>query len=99
MRLYGASFSADRASMLLADLELTRQSLRQHLAVRARFFASRDRLDRLKRLVTPADTALDIDRKIIAVLARADQPEFFNVLISLFDAMPDANLHAPGTNR
>ena len=31
MRLYGASFSADRASMLLADLGLTQQSLRQHL--------------------------------------------------------------------
>jgi hypothetical protein len=56
-------------------------------------------VERLKKLVTPADAELDIDRKIIAVLARADQPEFFNILISLFDAMPDANLHAPGTNR
>ena len=94
MRLYSASFSADRASMLLADLGLTQQSLRQHLAERAKFFANRDRLDRLKKLVSPDDGPLDIDRKIIAVLAKADQPEFFNVVISLFDAIPGGNLDA-----
>ena len=92
MRLYSASFSADRASMLLAELGLTQQSLRQHLAERAKFFANRDRLERLKKLISPDDSALDIDRKIIAVLAKADQPEFFNVLISLFDAIPEGNL-------
>lgn len=92
IRLYSASFSADRASMLLADLGLAQQSLRQHLAERAKFFASRERLDRLKKLVGPGDDALDIDRKIIAVLAKADQPELFNVLISLFDGMPGGNL-------
>lgn len=88
MRLYGASFSADRASMLLSDLGLTQQSLRQHLAERSKFLASRERLERLKKLVSPTDSAIDIDRKIVAVLAKADQPEFFNVLISLFDAIP-----------
>ncbi len=45
MRLYSASFSADRASMLLSDLGLTQQSLRQHLGDRAKFFANRDRLE------------------------------------------------------
>ncbi len=94
IRLYGASFSADRASMLLADLGLTQQALRQHLSERAKFFASRERLERLKKLVTPNDTALDIDRKIIAALAKADQPELFNVLISLFDAIPGGDLDA-----
>jgi hypothetical protein len=72
MRLYSASFSADRASMLLADLGLTQQSLRQHLADRARFLASRERLERLKNLVSPTDTEIDIDRKLIAMLAKAD---------------------------
>ena len=94
VRLYSASFRADRASMLLSELGLTQQSLRLHLADRARFFASRDRLERLKRLVGPNDSALDIDRKIIAVLAKADQPEFFNVLIALFDSIPEGHLDA-----
>jgi uncharacterized protein (TIGR02687 family) len=95
MRLYGASFSADRASMLLAELGLTQQSLRQHLADRGKFFASRERLERLRKLVSPTDGQLDIDRKLIAVLAKADQPEFFNILISLFDAIPDGMLDEP----
>jgi uncharacterized protein (TIGR02687 family) len=92
MRLYSAAFSADRASMLLADLGLVQRSLRTHLAERAKFFASRDRLERLKKLVGPTDTEVDIDRKIVAVLVKADQPEFFNVLISLFDAVPAGDL-------
>ena len=53
IRLYSGSFSADRASMLLADLGLTTQALRSHLAERAKFFASRERLERLKKLVSP----------------------------------------------
>lgn len=94
LRLYGGSFRADRASMLLGDLGLAQQSLRQHLSERGKFFASRDRLERLKKLTAPTDGALDIDRKIMAVLVRADQPEFFNILISLFDSIPDAALEA-----
>jgi len=58
MSLYSASFRADRASMLLSDLGLAQQSLRQHLADRAKFFANRDRLERLKRLVSPEDNAV-----------------------------------------
>lgn len=92
IRLYSASFRADRASMLLAELGLTQQALRPHLAERARFFASRERLERLKKLVSPDDGALDLDRKLIAVLVKADQPEFFTVLIALFDAIPEGNL-------
>lgn len=95
VRLYSASFRADRASMLLADLGLAQQSLRQHLAARGKFFASRDRVERLQRLVSATDTEIDIDRKIIAVLTKADQPEFFNLLISILDAIPDGNLDEP----
>ncbi len=92
IRLYSGSFSADRASMLLTDLGLTTQSLRAHLAERARFFASRERLERLKKLVSPDDTATDLDRKLIAVLVKADHPEFFTLLITLLDGIPDGQL-------
>jgi uncharacterized protein (TIGR02687 family) len=94
IRLYSGRFSADRASMLLADLGLAQQSLRQHLAERGKFFASRERLERLKRLVSAEDAAADIDRKILAVLVKADHPEFFTLLITLLDAIPDAGLDA-----
>ncbi|MBK5938204.1 BREX-1 system phosphatase PglZ type A [Halochromatium roseum] len=94
IRLYSGRFSADRASMLLADLGLAQQSLRQHLAERARFFASRERLERLKRLISADDGAADIDRKILAVLVKADHPELFTLLITLLDAIPDGQLDA-----
>ncbi|MCF7978319.1 MAG: BREX-1 system phosphatase PglZ type A, partial [Chromatiaceae bacterium] len=95
IRLYSGSFSADRASMLLSDLGLTTQSLRSHLAERARFFASRERLERLKRLIAPDDSAIDLDRKLIAVLIKADHPEFFTLLITLLDGIPDGQLDEP----
>ena len=95
IRLYSRSFRADRASIILNDLGLAHQHLRQHLSERAKFFANKERLARVKKLVTAEDDAIDIDRKIMAVLTKVDQPEFFNILISLFDAIPEANLDEP----
>jgi hypothetical protein len=80
--------------MLLANLGLTQPALRQHVFDRAKFFARRERLQRMKKLVTLNDAALDIDRKTIAVRVKADQAEFFSVLISLFDAIPGGDLDA-----
>src|SRR5690349_6516203 len=44
IRLYADSFRADRASILLSELGLTSQSLRQHLHDRRKFFDAKDRL-------------------------------------------------------
>ena len=44
MRLYSPSFRADRASIILQELGLVRQSLRQHLAKRRKFFDNKRRL-------------------------------------------------------
>lgn len=95
IRLYSGRFSADRASMVLADLGLSTQSLRAHLAERAKFFASRDRLERLKKLISAEDDAATIDRKMIAVLIKADHPECFTLLITLLDAIPHGQLDEP----
>jgi hypothetical protein len=71
IRLRSRSFHADNASILLEDLGLTSQQLRAHLKERAKFLKSKDRVDRLKRWVTPNDAAGDLDRKMIAVLAKS----------------------------
>src|SRR3954453_5878042 len=86
VRLYSRSFRADRASILLNQLGLKNQHLRQHLAERRKFFDSKDRLQKLTSLVAAADVAADLDRKMIAVAVRADQPEFFNIVRTLFHA-------------
>lgn len=97
IRLRSKTFSADAASILLEDLGLSSQALRAHLKSRAKFLRSKERVEKLKRLVVPADTANDLDRKMLSVLARADQPELSAILLRLFSALivsGDADLNA-----
>jgi len=86
VRLRSKVFRADSASILLEDLGLTTLSLRSHLKERAKFFKAKDRVDRLKRLISAEDSADDIDRKMIAVLTRADLPELFSILQRIYGA-------------
>ena len=87
VRMRSRSFLADTTSILLEDLGLATQSLRYHLKERAKFLRAKDRVERLKRLVLPGDGVPDLDRKMLAVLTRADQPELFAMLQRLFTAL------------
>ncbi len=86
IRLYSRSFRADRASIILQELGLANQYLRQHLADRRKFFDNKERLKKLQSLVTPDDTEADLDRNMLAVVVKADQPELFNIIRTLFHA-------------
>jgi uncharacterized protein (TIGR02687 family) len=87
VRLRSKAFRADSTSILLEDLGLTTQGLRSHLKDRSKFLRAKDRVDRLKKLVLPGDSASDLDYKMLAVLTRADQPELFAMLQRLYGAM------------
>lgn len=88
VRLYGASFRADRASIQLAELGLGQnQSLRDHIRKRSKFFGSKDRVARLSRLVSGQEDAAELDRKMLAVITRSDQAELFSLLAALFHDM------------
>ena len=91
MRMYSRSFRADRASIILRQLGLAHQHLRQHLAKRRKFFDSKERLHKLTSLVSPEDSELDLDRKMLAVVAKADQPELFNIVRTLFHSMTEGD--------
>ena len=39
--------------------------------------------------MTSNDTAVDLDRKMLAVVVKADQPELFTILRTLFHAWTD----------
>ncbi|NVH77086.1 BREX-1 system phosphatase PglZ type A [Paraburkholderia sp. JPY432] len=86
-RLRGKAFSADTASMQLDELGLSTQALRSHLKRRAKFLRARDRLDRLKRWSEPADTADDLDRKMLAVVVRAETPETSSIFLKVFASL------------
>jgi uncharacterized protein (TIGR02687 family) len=84
IRLYSRSFRADRASILLQELGLLQQSLKNHLADRRKFFDAKERFQRLKALVSPNDTAIDLDKKMMMVVAKADQPDLFHLVRTFF---------------
>ena len=89
IRSYSRSFRADRASIILDELGLESQHLREHLAARRTFFDNKERLQKLKSLVASNDTADDLDRKMLAVVVKADQPEFFTIIRTLFHAFTE----------
>lgn len=91
IRLYADNFRADRASIILSELGLDNHSLRQHLHDRRKFFDAKDRVKKLQAMVTPHDTAADLDLKMLAVLTKADQPELFTVVRTLLHAFVEDN--------
>ena len=91
IRLYGRSFRADRASIILQTLGLSHQRLRQHLSTRRKFFDNKERLHKLASISSPDDLEPDLDRKMLAVVAKADQPELHNIVRTVFHAMADGD--------
>ena len=84
IRLYSQSFRADRASMILDELGLANQHLRDHIAARRKFFDSQQRLRKLKEIVTPHDTDVDLDTKMITVVVKGDHSEWFSIIRTLY---------------
>ncbi len=87
IRLYSGNFRADRASILLGELGLQRQQLRGHIARRRKFFDHKDRVRKLKALIDPTDDEAALDRKMIAVVAKADQTDPFSIVRTLLHAL------------
>jgi uncharacterized protein (TIGR02687 family) len=94
IRFYAAQFAADLATMILKNLGLHHQSLRDHIAARTKFFANKERLERLAKHVEANDDEVAIDRKIMATLLRIDQSGFFTIVQSLYHSIPNADLNA-----
>jgi len=91
IRLYSYTFHADKASMVLKELNLDNQSIRPYLKERNTFFNNKDRFNRLKKWVKPDDKEDDIDLKMLSVLTRSDQPDLFSILMKLFESYCDDN--------
>ena len=84
IRLYAKPFRADRASIHLQELGLVSLDLREHLDLRRKFMDSKERVEKLRKLVEPGDHAVSLDLKMMAVTLKADLPEPFVLLRTLF---------------
>ena len=87
VRQYSPSFRADRAAIIHDQLGLAHQHLRNHLAARRKFFDNKERMRKLQQLAQPQDREAELDLKMLTVIVRADQPELFSILRTLFDEM------------
>jgi uncharacterized protein (TIGR02687 family) len=87
VRLRAKPFSADTASMQIEELGLTTRALRDHLKARAKFLRARERLERLRRWVEPTDTAEDLDRKMLAVVLRAETADPPAIVLKMFGTL------------
>ena len=84
IRLYSKTFTADAASLLLNELGFQNQTLRAHLSERKAFFSSKERLAKLKNLIHAEDNAGELDKKMLAVTVRAEQPDVFTIFLKIF---------------
>jgi uncharacterized protein (TIGR02687 family) len=83
IRLYGAQFHADVASLWLQELGLSTLSLREHLKARAAFLGNQDRRKKLGRFIGAKDDEGDLDLKMMAVLVGSPVASPFDVLRAL----------------
>lgn len=83
IKLYSGRFYADRISMIFNELGLTRHVLREHLTQRQAFLASRNRIEALKRLVTPSMSEDELDLAMLAVVVGAASVDVATLLFHL----------------
>jgi uncharacterized protein (TIGR02687 family) len=91
VRLYSRCFYADRGSMDVEALGLKSPLLREHLNQRRKFLDNKERFQKLKSLTTADDGADDIDRKMLSVVVKSDQPEPYAILRSLLHAYTETD--------
>lgn len=85
IRLYSHQFYADTSSMIVDDLGLQHHQLRDHIYNRKKFFASKQRVAALKKIVLPQDREKEIDLKMLAVLVKAENERFSDIVQELFE--------------
>ena len=88
IRLYSYQFYADTASLILEELGLQRYSLRDHIAKRKKFFANKQRMTDLKKIISAADEEDEIDLKMLAVLVKSGNYRFEDIVQALFTNLP-----------
>jgi len=92
IKLYSRCFYADRFSIIFNELGLHQQSLREHLAKRDKFLASKARLAALQRYVQPDFGEAELDMAMIASVVRAENCDLSHVILALAEQIVDDDL-------
>lgn len=92
IKLYSRSFYADKTSLIFNELGLQHMHLREHLAQRELFLASKVRLAALKRLVQADSTAESLDLAMLAVVLGAGSADLITLLCTLAELIVSDDL-------
>jgi uncharacterized protein (TIGR02687 family) len=92
MKLYSRSFYADRFSIIFNELGLHTHSLREHLAKRDKFLASKARLASVQKFVTPDFSEADLDLAMIAVVVKAEGNDIHHILLAMAEEAAGADI-------
>jgi len=92
IRLYREQFFADASSMLLNELGIPKMALRGHIRSRESFFTNKQRLAALKRFVTEDETEASLDRKMMAVVTKADSASLTDIIFQIVKSYSEALL-------
>ncbi len=90
IRLYSEQFFADASSMLLNELGIPKMALRGHIRQRENFFSNKQRLTALKRFVTADETEASLDRKMLAVVTKAESASLTDIVFQLVKSYSEA---------
>ena len=92
IKLYSRSFYADRFSIIFNELGLHQQSLREHLSTRAKFLASKTRLNGFKKWVKPDFNKHELDLAMIATLVKAENCDVPHIVFALAEQAVESDL-------
>jgi len=92
IRLYSEQFFTDTSSMLLNELGIPKMALRGHIRLRGSFFTNKQRVAALKRFVTENETETSLDRKMMAVVTKADSASLSDIIFQLVKSYSEALL-------
>jgi len=84
--MYSEEFRADKASIIHNNLKLITISLIDHINKNMEFFKSKEREEKLAKLIQPSDSEREIDLKILSVLSKANYPSIESILLSILEA-------------
>lgn len=83
IRLYSQEFFADASSMLLNELGISNMSIRSLIHTRKAFFSNKQRFSALKKLITEFEDEETLERKMIAVVVKAESAALSDILLAL----------------
>jgi uncharacterized protein (TIGR02687 family) len=90
VRVYSSQFFADKSSIIVSDLDINMQH-RQFITDRKAFFNSKQRVEKLKRMLVSEATEQDLAMTMMSVVLKLDSVSAFSIINVLLDVHSESS--------